>query len=403
MVDTGEYDCPMPETFGEKIRITLFLTWLFYLGFVSRVVFGPLMPEIQADAGFSNSDAGYLFFLLTIGYLIAPIFSGLISSKINHLGTLKLSAWLLGVALLPLVFVTSFWGMGLILMLIGFTGFLHLPSAIATITAEIQKSDWGKGLGLHQCAPPLAFVSAPLIAALFLNWWSWRQILLCWSLLALISALIYTVFGEGGEFPGRPISPANMKRVAGIPSFWILSLLLSMGMAGNAGLFAMLPLFFVSERGFDLATANTLLGCSQISGLFAVFLAGILADKVGQKKIMCFSLSGAALLTIGLAWLEGPLLIAALFLQPAVLTMFFPAAFGALARVAHPSMRSVTSAMGPPIAVLLGAGVIPAAIGLLADVSTFNMGIMAAGVWMMLGAPLVFLLRLADFDDASGC
>ncbi|BCL63222.1 hypothetical protein DGMP_39150 [Desulfomarina profundi] len=152
MDETGLYDCPMPETFRDKAGMLVFLAWLFYLGFVARMLFAPLMPEIEAELGISHSDAGMLFLMMSSGYLLAPLCSGFISSRIEHLGTLKLSAWLTGLALLPFSFITTREGIGLLLMIVGFAGSLHLPSAIATITAEIQRSDWGKGLSVHQLA-----------------------------------------------------------------------------------------------------------------------------------------------------------------------------------------------------------------------------------------------------------
>jgi MFS transporter, NNP family, nitrate/nitrite transporter len=144
MNQTGDIDCPMPESFRDKIQVTVFLAWLFYLGFVGRVMFAPLMPAIENDLGISHSQAGTLFLLMSVGYLLAPFSSGLIASKINHRGTLKLSAWAIGLALLPFAVVERLWLIRLLLVMIGLAAGIHLPSAIATITAEVQKSDWGK-------------------------------------------------------------------------------------------------------------------------------------------------------------------------------------------------------------------------------------------------------------------
>ena len=401
--DIGLYDCPMPEPFGEKVGLTLFLAWLFYLGFVSRIIFGPLMPEIEADLGLDHLQAGYLFLMIGVGYLVAPAFSGLISARLNHRGALQLSAWLLGIALIPFAFVQSFEGMCILLVIIGFAGFLHLPSAVATITAEIQKSDWGKGMAVHQCAPPLSFVSAPLIAALLLQWCSWRQVLLCWAAVALCSALLFSLKSEGGQFPGHRISPANMKKVAALPSFWWITILLSLAIAGNAGMNVMLPLYFVNDKGLSLAKANTMIGLSQLSGFMVVFFAGMAADRIGQKMFMCLTLGVAALLTIALGIVDGALLVVTLFLQSAVLTAFFPAAYGSLARVAPPSLRSVISAMGPPIGFLVGAGGAPMLIGYLTHSFSFGTGISVVGLCMLIGTPLIFLLRLADFEGEPGC
>ena len=403
MEDIGLYDCPMPESFNEKIGLTVFLAVLFYIGFVSRVLFAPLMPDIEKDLGLNHTEAGMLFLMMSLGFLLAPLCSGFISSRINHLGTLKVSALLVGAALLPCSFVNSMWQLGVLLMVVGFAGSIHLPSAITTITAEIQKSDWGKGLSVHQCAPPLGFISAPLIAAFLLRWLSWREIILIWGAIALFSAFLYVIFGKGGDFPGRVISMENVKIIGSKGSFWLMVLLFSMAMAGNAGIFAMLPLYLVTERGFDLSRANMLIGLAQLSGFAMVFLAGWLADRVGQKRIIAISLLLTGVLTVYISYSKGWLLILALFLQPAVLTAFFPAGFAALSRIAPPSLRSVTSAMGPPLAFLIGGGIIPLVIGSLAERYTFSAGILLAGCFILCSSVLVFFVQLGRYDDLSGC
>ena len=180
-------------------------------------------------------------------------------------------------------------------------------------------------------------------------------------------------------------------------------LLLAMGIAGNAGIYAMLPLFFVNERGMDLAYANTLIGLSLISGVFAVFIAGWVIDKIGQKATMIYILLTAAVCTIFLGIAERPLILVLLFLQSAALSAFMPAAFGALARVAPPSLRSVSTALGPPTSFVVGAGIVPAFIGLLGDVYTFSTGIISVGCFMLIGPVLVGFLKLGQFDDQPGC
>ncbi len=403
MDDTGLYDCPMPESFHDKMGLTVFLAWLFYLGFVSRVLFAPLMPEIEKELGIGHGEAGGLFLMMSLGYLLAPLCSGYISSRINHLGTLKLSALLVGVALIPCSFIKSVWALGFWLMVVGFAGSIHLPSAISTITAEIQKSDWGKGLSVHQCAPPLSFVSAPLIAAFLLRWLTWREIILLWAGIALLSAFLYSFLGKGGGFPGRPVNIRNVKVVGSTASFWIMVALFAMAMSGNAGIFAMLPLYFVTERGFDLGTANYLIGLSQLSGLVMVFFVGWLTDRVGQKRIIALSLLLTGILTVLLSCTKGWLLIMVLFLQPAMLTAFFPAGFAALSRIAPPSLRSVTSATGPPLAFLIGGGMTPLFLGHFAQIYTFAAGIFIAGCFFLLGPVLVLFLKLGRYDDQSGC
>ena len=396
-------ECPMPEPFGARIGLTVFLSWLFFLGFVTRVMFSPLMPAIQAELGLGHAQAGSLFLMMSLGYMVAPLCSGLISARIHHRGTLILSAWMVGLALIPFSFVRSLWIIRLLLMAIGLAAGIHLPSAIATLTAEIRKADWGKALSVHQAAPPLSFVSAPLVAALLLQWMDWRNVLLAWAVLALGAALAYTLAGRGGDFPGRVPTRENAAMVLGKPSFWIMVLLLAMAMGGNAGIYAMLPLFLVNEHGMDLQRANTLIGLSQTTGLVMVFVAGWVTDRLGQKSTMGAALLAAGVATVLLGLVRGPWLAVVIFLQPAMLSSFFPGAFGALSRVAPPHLRSVTNALGPPLAFLIGGGFLPTLIGHLGETRSFAAGILTAGGFMLLGPVLVFFLSLGQYDGQAGC
>lgn len=403
MEDIGVTDCPMPEPFREKIGITLSIAWLFFLGFVTRIIFAPLMPAIEQDLDITHAQAGGLFLMMSVGYLIAPLCSGFVSSKLNHRGTLILSAWLIGLVLVPFAFIGSLWAFRLLLMAIGLSAGIHLPSAVATITAQIRKEDWGKALSVHQSAPPLSFVSAPLIASLLLAVVSWRMVLGIWAMLALVTALAYTLGGKGGDFPGQLPSTDNVKTIVSKPAFWLMVLLFAMAMGGNAGIYAMLPLYLVNERGLDLNTANTLIGLSQISGLLMVFVAGLVTDRVGQKTMMTVTLLSAGIFTVLIGALKGGWLIAVIFLQPAVLNAFFPAAFGALSRIAPPNMRSVTNAIGPPLSFLIGGGILPMVIGYLGETKTFASGMILAGVFMLIGPCLMSLLKFGQYDNQPGC
>lgn len=393
----------MPSRLGEKLGLVVFLAWLFFLSFIGRTIFSPLMPAIEQDMNIGHSQAGRLFLMISLGYLAIPFISGWLSSRFNHRGALSVSAWIVGLSLLPFGFINDLWVMQIFMVTLGVGSGLHLPSAMATIAAEVQKSDWGKALSIHQCIPPLSFVSAPLIAAILLIWLPWRIVILVWAAIALFSAIGYTLNKSGGNFPGRPLKWENVKLVVSLPSFWFMLVLLAMAIGGNAGIYAMLPLFFVNERGMDLTYANTFIGLSQISGVVAVFIAGWIIDKFGQKATMIAILLIVGTCTILLGISRGPIMLILLFLQCAALSAFFPAAFGSLARVAPPSLRSVSTALGPPLSFVFGAGIIPAVIGYLGDVYSFSTGIVSVGCFILAGPILVGFLKLGQYDNQPGC
>lgn len=128
------------------------------------------------------------------------------------------------------------------MIIIGFSAGLNLPSAIATITAQVRKEDWGKALGLYQTSPPFAFVTAPLVAATLLRRFQWKVILILIGCLAVISGFAFAFFGRGGDFPRQALNPKIVMDILKRPSFWIMVCLFAMAMAGNGCIFTMFPL-----------------------------------------------------------------------------------------------------------------------------------------------------------------
>ncbi|MCG8638465.1 MAG: MFS transporter [Desulfobacterales bacterium] len=398
------FECPTPEPLSDSIAITLLLAWLFYLTFVSRMIFAPLMPIIQEELNWSHARVGSLFLLQSIGATVAPVFVGWLTASIQHRGTLFVSNLMVGLSLILFTLLEKSTGSGIAMVLVGLSAGLHIPSAVATITAQVRKKDWGKAMGIHQIAPPANFISAPLIATLFLVYLTWQQIVFVMGLLNCMSAAVFLIFFKNsGRFPGKALHLSIVKEVVARKSFWLMVGLFSMAMAGTQGIYAMLPLYLVTEKSMDGVMANTLIGLSQIGGLIMVFFAGWVTDRVGIKKTLGTTLLLAGIFTILIGKLHGFWLIVSVSLQPVFVASFFPGAFAAVAQIAPPRLRSVNTALAPGFALLIGAGLVPAGIGYFAEWTSFSLGIVCTGLFILFGPLLANGLILGQYDDEDGC
>jgi NNP family nitrate/nitrite transporter-like MFS transporter len=394
--------CPTPEPFKAVIGKIIFVTLLFFLTFISRFIFAPLMPAIGQDVQITSGQAGSVFFLGSMGVLIGSLVSGFVSSRINHRGTLILSTFILSLALIACIFAASVWAIRAVMMVLGLCAGLNLPSVVATITAMVDRRDWGKALAVQQMGPPLSLVVGPLFTVALLTWFSWRTALACVGIFSAAAGLAFAKYGKCGAFPGDALSPSLMKDILRQRSFWIMVLLLSLGMGGQVGIYAMLPLYLVTERGLTADTANTLLGLSQLSPLVMTFFAGWVTDRIGEKKAIFLFLLGSGMTCILVGATSGLWLKISIFLLPALIVCFFPPGFSALSRIVQPNMRSLVAAMGPPTAFILGGGILPAALGYMAQDYTFGLGIVLAGCAIMIGSVVPFSLRLLEKMD-QGC
>ena len=69
-------DCPVPEPFSGAIGSILFLTLLFFLTFIGRFIFAPLMPAMSIELGLSHSQAGSIFLCGSVGVFIGSLSAG---------------------------------------------------------------------------------------------------------------------------------------------------------------------------------------------------------------------------------------------------------------------------------------------------------------------------------------
>jgi NNP family nitrate/nitrite transporter-like MFS transporter len=373
-----------------------FLTSIFLLNFMGRLVQAPLMPTIEKELGISHAEAGSLFFTVSIGYFITLIGSGFVSARIRHKGNIVLSGLAVGTALIVTAAGSGLWGIRAGMLLLGLATGLYLPSGIAALTGFVTQAHWGRAVAVHEVAPNLSYVLAPLFAEAVLLGFSWRAALVILGATAIGAALLFGRFGRVGDFAGEAPNFKSLKALFSVPSFWVMVLLFSLGISASLGIYTMLPLYLVNEHGFDRQFANPIIAFSRVSGIFMAFLGGWLVDRFGPKRTLgfVFLFTGTATLLLGLAssrWI--PYLV---FLQPMVSVCFFPAGFAALSMVAPPQARNIAVSFTAPVAFLVGGGAMPALIGFCGDHGSFALGVSIAGGMVLTGAIISQFLRVSQ-------
>lgn len=282
--------------FRSHLPCLLYLTGIFFLNFLARVVLAPLLPAVERDLTVGHGEAGSLFLFISLGYCLGLLGSGFVSSRFTHRRTIILSSMAVGGSLIAVSLSHTLWWVRSGLILLGLSGGLYLPSGIVTLTTIVNSKDWGKALAVHELAPNLGFIAAPLLAEGFMIWFSWRGVLALVGGAAFIFGVAFARFGMGGAFSGETLGTKTLRILLPRPSFWIMVLLFSMGIGASLGVYTMLPLYLVVERGLERGWANTLVAVSRIAGLGVVFLAGWATDQLGPRRAL-----GGVFLTTGVA------------------------------------------------------------------------------------------------------
>ena len=360
----------------------------------------PLMPIIEKDLGVGHGEAGSLFLLISAGYFISLLGAGFLSSRLTHRRTVILSSTAVGLALIGISVSNSQWAIRLGLFMLGVAAGIYLPSGIATLTSLITARHWGKGIAIHELAPNLSFIAAPLVAEGLLLWFSWRGGLVLIGVVAILAGVAFLRFGKGGRFPGEAPSQKNLRLLFVQPGFWIMMALLSLAIGANLGVYTMLPLYLVSEQGFERSWANQLVAFSRIAGPIFAFGAGWASDRLGPKRALIGVILATGVATVLLGMARGGWIVPLLFLQPTLAVCFFPAGFSALSLVGPPAVRNVAFSLVVPVGFLIGGGAVPAALGMMGEHGSFALGIMLYGVLLFGG--LILLRYLRFYEDTLG-
>ncbi len=385
---------PPPTPPHRQALTSLFLlAVIFYLNFFSRIVFAPLLPVMEMDLGLSHGQAGSFFLILSCGYFVALAGSGYISSILGHKQTILISMLAIAASLLLMSMAPSLTLLRTGFALLGMAAGIYLPSGIATISELFSPANWGRAYGVHELAPNLAFLTAPLLTALLLPRFPWQSILLVPAATTLAAALFYGLFGQGARLRGAPPNLDHCRVLLRLPSFWLMTLLFSMGIAGTLGVYSVLPTFLVAVHHLTEQDAGILVGLSRTSTLVAALLGGWLADRFGCRRTMAtvLLLTGVSTLVLGLAATETVRLW--VWLQPLLAVCFFPAAFALLAKIGPALIRNVVVSLTVPPAFVIGGGVVPALITRLADQGNFGLGLVLTGFFICCGLLLVHLVR----------
>lgn len=381
--------------FRRALPWLLLVMTIFFLNFVSRAIFSPLMLSIEQDLGINHAQAGGFFLMVSLGYSVALAGSSFLSSRLTHRNCVILAAIWMGAGLLAVGHARSPILLQAALFFFGCSGGVYLPSGIAAITSLVREKDYGKAISVHELAPNLSLFLAPLIAEAFLRFTDWRGVMNLLGYACLAMAVIFFFIGKGGRFKGKALNLSRMTAIIRMPAFWIMGVMFCMGVGASIGPYSMLPLFLVNERGQTADFANTLLAFSRALTPVTVIIAGIASDRLGPARTIALYLALTGISTTLLALPAGGWLYAVVLIQPIFSALFFPAGFAAISMAFPPEERSVAISLIVPLGILGGMGFIPTMLGVAGDMGSFATGFILLGLLLMAAMPLLFFLSKA--------
>jgi len=361
--------------------LPLFIFWcLWFLNFSTRTILSPILPLIEDNLSLSHGEAGGLFTSLSMGYSISLLLTGRFASIWGYKRIVAAGFMGIGLVFVALQWIETYLAFHAFFFLLGLATGTYLPTMLPIITETYDYKNWGKAIGIHDSAASLSLFTIPIIIAFSLEFLSWKKILL---ILGIVSLLLLIYFWKVSVEPKPETSPQGIRYIDFFKrkAIYIMALLWILSSASSLGVYSILPLYLVKERGIDYYLANTLLGISRAGGIVVPILIGFLLDRYGYRRMLMLSLLTTGLSTISLSIASNlSMILVTLTLQAILSLAFFPIGLAAVSKLTSISERSMALGLIISIGVMFGMGGSPFLLGVIADHSSFKIGILGLGV-----------------------
>lgn len=382
---------------GYQVMLVTLLSVNFGIVFFDRNATNFLMPFIQPELGFSNTQVGIIAGALSFTWALAAFGIGVVSDKTGSRKGLLILATLLFSACSFLTGIASSFAMLLgARMLMGVAEGGIMPMSQALVVAAVDPRHRGLAMGVTQNFGSNLFGSffAPVLLAMFAQAFGWRHAFFIAGAPGLLTAILMWLLVR--EIPASVSAPA-VGEVAAVREKGTLRdalkernvvLCAAMGVLLVGYLvvcWAFMPLYLTKVRHYDPDTEGWVMGSLGISATLGAFVISALSDRVGRRPLLIIMPLIGAILPLGAMYYDGSAwgLVAFFFIGWGV-NGVFPLFMGTV-----PSESVAPHHMAAALGICMGTGEVlggmlaPFLAGVLADRAGLQ-----APLWLMLGLTL---------------
>lgn len=272
--------------------VVLFVATGFQIS-ISFIALGvaSLVPFIVSELGISLTKAGFLVGAINVGTAFIALPAGILADRVGEKIVLLVAGMLAGLSVLMSSRVESFWGLTLMMLVIGF------GSASATTAGSKGIMTWfpvrrrGFALGFRQIGQPLGVsLAAAILPALALSH-GWQGAMGRASLSAFVGVLLVMFFyREKNMEKDLRKKPAPIKqdlsKLFRNKGLWLITFTAMILVGIQFSVMGYLELFIHEGLGYSIRFASYMLALASLAGMFSRIFWGIISDQIfgGRRK-----------------------------------------------------------------------------------------------------------------------
>ena len=370
--------------------------------FLDRTAFGLLAPMIQPEFGLDNTQIGLITGVLAVTWSLSS-FGLTRAADLTGRSKLLLVA---GTVIFSLASISSGLAVGLLTLLaaralMGLAEGGLPPLTFHIVNSEVAAERRGLAVGLTST---IGLQAIPLLGPLIIvgigTAYGWREAFWFAGVPGLIMAAAIGLFVRNPPHTRTDGTPkGSVVPLLQVRNIRFSMILATLNMTSYATLLGFGPLYLVQVAGLGNATMGVIMTGVGVVGVLCAFVGPMLSDGVGRKPVIfgAYAISMAGVLLLAFADGALPLLFAGTVLAGAG-----GAGTGALIMAIIPGESAPAhlkgTAMGFNAAVgeMLGAGLMPVAVGWIAD--RVGLGVIP---WVLLVVAVLFCLVTLGLKETA--
>ncbi len=355
-----------------------------------------VLGSIKEEMALSYTESGALMSAYFTGYTVGQIPWGLLADRYGSRRIMSVSVLGVSAATVLFGFGGDFLGLAAARFAAGLLGAGVFVPAVRLIAGWYEARERGTALGILNIGGSIGLImvtwSSPLIALAY----GWRLAIIIQGAVGVAaSVLVWLSLKDGTR--SNAVSGGAVVSAMKRGSFWVLAVAQFIRLGSYYTFLAWLPLLLREDYGLDVILVGTAMSLFNFAGMVSNPLGGMLADHVGEKKVLAASFVLLAVNVYALTVLpSGTWILVASFLLGWLINFVRSPAFTIIPRLFGAETAGSLSGFHNTFA-SLGALALPLVLGIVRDATaSYDIGWFALSTLMLVGTGLIAVIRVPD-------
>jgi nitrate/nitrite transporter NarK len=352
-----------------------------------------VLGSIKGELLLSYTESGALMSAYFTGYMVGQIPWGLLADRYGSRRVMAVSVFGVSVATVLFGFGTDFLSLAVTRFLAGLLGAGIFVPSVRLIAGWYEARERGTALGFLNVGGSIGLIVVTWVSPLLAMSYGWRISIIIQGMTGVGSSLLIWFFLSDGV-KGIGISGSAVLSALRQRSFWILAVAQFIRLGSYYTFLAWLPLLLREDYGLDVLLVGTAMSLFNLAGMVSNPAGGLLADVVGEKRVLmgCFLLLAVNVYTFTILP-GGTLILMASFILGWLINFVRSPAFTIIPRLFGAETAGSLSGLHNTFA-SLGALALPLMLGVVKDAtSSYDIGWLTLSSLMIIGTALIAVIK----------